>query len=242
MADSRDVTSVRRLAYVFLGVLVSASVGGCRLHSRASQPQAVLADYAEALAEGDAARAYALTSLARPASASFELDGAEPAVLDPAGYARRLLLDAREVRELAARIARAPAPRVFARVTLDDGSELELEQGPDGFRLRDPVTRYYAQSTPRAALLSFIRAVEHERWDVVLALMPTAEREGLDAAQLGQLLTQKREELTRTVARLAVSRNEPIEVVGDRATMPYRESFTARFVREDGLWKLEDPD
>jgi len=202
----------------------------------------VLADYAQALAKGDAARAFGLTSLAHGQTACSEHESEACAGLDLASYAKLLALDAREVRELAARIAHAPAPRVFAKVTLDDGSELELEQGPDGFRVVDPVARYYAQSTPRAALLSFIRAVEHERWDIVLALMPRAEREGLDAAQLGRHLTQKREELTRTVALLAVSRNEPIEVVGDRATMPYRESFTARFVREDGLWKLEDPD
>jgi hypothetical protein len=202
----------------------------------------VLADYAKALESGDAARARGLTSRAQSATACGAADREDRAGLDLAGSAEPLTLDAREVRELAARIARAPAPRVFAKVTLDDGTELELEQGPDGFRVLDPLARYYAQSTPRAALLSFIRAVEHERWDVVLALMPSAEREGLDAVQLGRHLAKKREELTRTVALLAASRNEPIEVVGDRATMPYRESFTARFVREDGLWKLEDPD
>jgi hypothetical protein len=230
VADSRDVTSVRRLIYVFLGVLVSALVGACGLPGRRAQPAAVLAQYAAALQKGDATRAYAL------------VDAEDRATLDPTAYAARLARDAREARELGDRIARAPAPRVFARVTLEDGTELTLERGPDGFRVSDAVSRYYAQETPRAALLSFIRAVEHERWDVVLALMPAAEREGLDAALLGKQLLERREELTRTVARLAVSRNEPIEVVGDRATMPYRESFTARFVREEGLWKLEDPD
>ena len=29
---------------------------------------------------------------------------------------------------------------------------------------------------------------------------------------------------------------------GERATMPYGESFTARFVQENGLWKVEDPE
>lgn len=230
MADSRDVTSVCRLVYVFLGVLVSAFVGACGLRGRGNEPQAALASYASALQKGDAARAYALVS------------PDDHATVDRATYTARLARDAREARELGERIARAPAPRVFARVTLDDGTELELEQGPDGFLVSDAVTRYYAQATPRAALLTFLRAVEHERWDVLLALMPAAEREGLDAARLGQLLSARREELTRTAARLSVSRNEPIEVVGDRATMPYRESFTARFVREEGLWKLEDPD
>lgn len=230
MADSRDVTSVCRLVCVFLGVLVSVLVGACGLGGRGAEAEAVLARYAVALQKGDAASAYAL------------LTADDRASLDRAAYTARLARDAREARALGERLARAPAPRVFARVTLDDGTELELEQGPDGFVVSDAVSRYYAQTSPRAALLTFVRAVEHERWDVLLELMPRVEREGLDAARLGELLSAKREELTRTAARLSVSRNEPIEVVGDRATMPYRESFTARFVREEGLWKLEDPD
>jgi hypothetical protein len=230
MADSRDVTSVRRVHYVLLGVLVSALVGGCGFYARRRAPEAVLAAYAEALARGDAAAARRL------------LTADDRRALPAGAYAAKLARDAREARELGQRIARAPAPRVYARLTLEDGSEVELERGPSGFRLRDPLTRLYGQSSPREALLSFIRAVEHERWDVLLSLMPRADREGLDAARLGALLSARREALTRTAARLAAARDAPIEVVGDRATMPYRESFTARFVREDALWKVEDPD
>lgn len=190
----------------------------------------MLRDYAAALMAGDAERAYR------------QLTPQEREGLSEAEFGARLRRDQGEARELAARLARAPAPHVYARVELDDGSTVELERGPDGFRLRDPLTRYYGQSSPREALRSFIRAVEHQRWDVVLALMPEADRAGLDAARLGSLLRPRYEELTRTVARLAVHVTAPIEVVGDRATMPYRDSYTARFVREAGLWKLEDPD
>jgi len=70
--------------------------------------------------------------------------------------------------------------------------------------------------------------------------MPNVDRGELDAAALGARLSARREELTRTSQRLAGFLDAPIEVVGDRATMPYGESYTARFLREDERWKLEE--
>lgn len=236
MPDSRDVTKGFRFVSLVLA-LVSVFVGGCGLSpsSRAAAPpQHILRAYADALARGDAARAYAL------------LDASDRRAIDPQAYARIVARDAAEARELAARLAHAPPARVSAQIELDDGTELSLAFEDGGFRVVDPLTRFYGQATPREALRSFVRAVEHSRWDVLLALMPTIERGSLDAAELARLLTARREELTRMTALLAEAlRGRPlpvIEVVGDRATMPYGESFTARLVREDELWKVEDPE
>ena len=38
------------------------------------------------------------------------------------------------------------------------------------------VVDFYDQSTPRAALRSFVRAMERERYDVVLRMVPNADR------------------------------------------------------------------
>ncbi len=190
----------------------------------------MLEAYARALGAGDASRAYAL------------LSPADRGALDARTFRDALAANPREARELAERLRRSPKARVVALVALDDGSEVALERGPAGFRVVDPLTRFYAQSSPRATLLSFIRAVERERWDVVVRLMPQAEREGVELDPLRARLAADREELTRLAALLSAARDAPIEIVGDRATMPYAESFTARFVREEGLWKLEDPD
>ena len=53
---------------------------------------------------------------------------------------------------------------------------------------------------------------------------------------------QQLEEVQRTAALLKTSLDQPIEVVGERATMPYGERFAVRFLLEDGVWKIEDPE
>jgi hypothetical protein len=206
-------------------------VGGCVAIGPPRTPSSALAAYAEALAEGDGAAAHAL------------LTPEDQARVSPEEFARALRDNAPEAKELARRLEHSAKPRITAIVLLDDGSELRLERAErGGFRVVDPLTRFYAQASPREALVSFIRAVERKRWDVVLALMPEAERAGLDPAQLGKLLEARNEELSRLVALLSIARDNPIEVVGDRATMPYAESYTARFLREQGRWKIEDPE
>jgi hypothetical protein len=188
--------------------------------------------------------AYARALRARDATAAYALlSPADQAALGPEEFARRLRENPAEADELATQLERAAPPRLVATVQLEDGTQLALERrARGGFRVLDPLSRFYSQASPRAALHSFIRAVERERWDVILALMPNADRAGLDAASLGRSLTTRREELSRLVALLATERDSPIELIGDRATMPYAESFTVRFVREDGLWKIEDPE
>ena len=237
MSDSRDVTKGLRLFYIFLSAPVSVFVGACGLLSSshgAAQPDHIVRAYADALARGDAARAYAL------------LGAADRRAIEPAAYARLVARDAAEARELSALLTHAAPARVSAQVRLDDGTELALELEDGRFRIVDPLTRLYGQASPHEALRSFVRAVERSRWDVLLDLMPAVERAGLDAAELGRRLTARREALTRMTALLAAALRGPpapaIEIVGDRATMPYGESFTARLVRENELWKVEEPE
>ena len=206
-------------------------MSGCVAIGPPRTPSGALSAYAEALAAGDADAAHALLTPADRARISRE------------EFAAALRENGPEARELAAELEHAERPRVTAVVLLEDGSALRLERAErGGFRVVDPLTRFYAQSSPREALVSFIRAVERKRWDVVLGLMPESERAGLDAASLGRLLEARLEELSRLVGLLSIARHNPIEVVGDRATMPYAESYTARFLRENGRWKIEDPE
>ncbi|MCZ7680424.1 MAG: hypothetical protein M5U28_17335 [Sandaracinaceae bacterium] len=51
-----------------------------------------------------------------------------------------------------------------------------------------------------------------------------------------------REEIERQLASLRASLDNPIEEVGDRATMVYGDRFRVQFVREDGVWRIEDLD
>jgi hypothetical protein len=227
MADSRDVTVCRRLACVFgAALLVSACV---RSGSRA-QPEAVLTAYGVALAKGDAEGAWALLAPADRERMPLEV------------FRRLLRENAAEVRELGAELQRRRAVVVRADAARDDGSPLGLVGTEHGFRLEDPLSRFYDQSSPRGALLAFVRATQRGRWDVVLRLMPARDRAALPEAAMLAGLAAQRDELARVAARLWSAREQPIEVIGDRATMPYGESFSVRFLHEDGLWRVESPE
>ncbi len=210
----------------FLAVLA----GACAPVRSDVGPENTLAAFSDALQKGDARRAYALMSEAYRERVGF------------ADFEKQIKDNPAETQALSKAVLKRAHTTTHVDVELADGRHVQLAEGPKGFVIDSPVADFYSQASPRDALDAFIRAVENARWDVVYALMPSADREGLDAATLGKNLEAQIEELTRIVTLLKSSRELPIEIVGDRATMPYGESFTARFVREDGIWKLEDPE
>lgn len=134
-------------------------------------------------------------------------------------------------------------PEVTARLVYGEGEALELRQREGRWVIVGNLVDFYDQSTPRAALRTFIRAVERGRYDVVLRLVPEGDKEGMTVDRLEETFEgEGREEVERLVANLRAHLDNPIDVVGDRATMPYGERFTAQLLREDGVWKIEDPD
>jgi hypothetical protein len=208
-----------------------ATLAACASRQPAG-PEATLEAFRAALLRGDGAGAYAL------------LAPSTRATLSQAQFVAQLRDNPRETAELAQDLAEPAPARVSAELDLPDAREpVELERANDGsWRIRSALTAFYPTDTPRAALRSFVRAVERERWDVVFELMPEADRAGLDRETLAKHLAGRREELTRLVALLEGFDGAPIEIVGERATMPYGESFTVRFVRESDGWKIEDPE
>ena len=224
-----------RLRHVALGgtLLVVSVASGCSRPQRANGPEAVVAAFRGALAAGDTHAAYTLLS----ADAQARMTQAE--------FAAQLRDNPKESEALQRDLAKVGPAQVRAQVALPTaGRAVELVRDPKGgdFRIESPLTEFYPQRTPRQALQSFLRAVENSRWDVVLRLMPEADRAGLDAETLGRNLSAQLEDLTRIVALLKTAQEAPIEIVGDRATMPYGESYTARFLHESDGWKVEDPE
>jgi hypothetical protein len=150
---------------------------------------------------------------------------------------------------------------VIARLELSSGETVVLHYEGGEWRIDPSALEFYGQSTPRQALLSFARAVERERWDVLLSLAPhavaTQLREGGPPTDGGAAATPEHRlrdawsgpsaDSDRQVLGLLVQsleRQRPIEVSGGRATFTYGtvNQYTARLVREDGLWKVEDID
>lgn len=169
------------------------------------------------------------------------------------GYRRRVSLDEfrrhleahpDEVRHLSGLLGHAAsAEEVSATVELPDGDALVLVRDGGSWRVRGNALDFYDQSTPRAAIRAFVRAMERRRYDVVLRLVPNADREGMSEERMRESFEgEVREEIDRLLAALREGMTGQIEVVGERATMSYGDGATVQLLREDGVWKIEDPD
>lgn len=165
-----------------------------------------------------------------------------------------------EVAELVQRYGAIPRETpVTARLELPSGDVVTLVQESGRWRIDPSALDFYAQHTPTQALRSFLRALDRQRWEVLLQLAPRRvvdrlEREGR-AAQPPQTAAERlRAAWTGPDAesvhamserlRAALNQGRPVEVLGDLATMTYgtHGQSVARLVREDGLWKIDDPE
>jgi hypothetical protein len=135
--------------------------------------------------------------------------------------------------------------RADQRATLAYGEseELHLVREKGKWRIADNVVDFYDQSTPRAALRAFLRAMERQRYDVVLRLVPNADKEGITIDRMREAWSgEGREEVERMLSNLRENLDNPLEQVGQHATMPYGDRYRVQFIREDGVWKIEDPE
>ncbi len=214
---------------VGLGVLLAA--GGCGRGGHRT-PESALEAFSEALRERDYASAYRL--LAKEYRAEVTLHE----------FRERLERNPEERDELSALLARpAGESRITAEVPYGDGEVLRLRFEGGRWRLVGNVFDFYDQSTPRAALRSFVRAIERRRYDVVLRFVPNADREGMTEERLREAWEgPSREAIARLVENLRANLDNPITRTGDHATMPYGDRFTAELLFEDGVWKVQDPE
>lgn len=225
---NRHPTAHRALAWT---VLV-ASLCLCGCGAARQGPESTLQALADALRRGDAPAAYALMSRRyRERVPLAELE-------------RILREQPDEVRATADALERPVAIEEEARARLGGGEEVVIERTQGEWRVVTDVADYYARGTPREAVRSFVRAIEHRRYDVVLALLPRAERERLTEPGLrAQWDGPGREEVERLVSALrSALETSPMQESGERAVMPYGDRFRVVLVREDGAWCIEDPE
>jgi hypothetical protein len=217
------------LLLVALGVcgLVHA---GCAHQVEA--PSATLGAFGAAMARGDYRAAYALTSDAYRARTSYDAFAAGLAA-DPAG--------AKAFGQRAVAAAPLVAPRVEIPLELGDTVPLVLEHGR--WRVDGPAFDPWSQQTPRAALRTLVRAFEGRRYDVVFRLAPRRYRAGLTAEKLRRYWeSERRDDLPALLGRLRAALSAPIAESGDEAHLPLGPAHEVRFVREDGLWRVDDLD
>ncbi|GAB4110623.1 MAG: hypothetical protein OHK0013_46510 [Sandaracinaceae bacterium] len=149
-----------------------------------------------------------------------------------------------EVRATADALERPISVREEAIVRLPDGDGVTLEREGGAWRVVTDVADYYGRDTPRETVRSFVRAVTRRRYDVVVSLLPAAERSRITPEQLqAQWEGEGREEIARLLAALRGALAEaPVQETGDRAVLPYGDRFRVVLVREGGLWCIEDPE
>lgn len=197
-------------------------------------PSDTLRAYARALEEGRSDNAYALLSDEARRNVSRE------------AFRRMVQESPNDVQEIARALARPSSdPQITATLVSPQGDTLVLVFEGGAWKIDASALDFYAQTTPRKAIESFVRAYERKRYDVLLRFVPEAHREHLDAASLAQAWSTKEqgEEMDRiTLALRAALPTATIEEHGDRASMAYGTGGLVQLVREHGVWKIEDFD
>jgi hypothetical protein len=240
-----------------LAALVAAA--GCSGNVVQQGPSDTLRAYAQALEQGRVDDAYRLLSDEAKRSMSLE------------AFRRAVKENPQDAVEIAQALARPSSdPVITATITVPNGEELLLLYEGGKWRIDAAAVDLYGQSTPRQALLGFLRAFERKRYDVILRYVPDAEREGIAAmgeeapppaaekpapgAQKppGSIpLTQdklrsawegpEKEHMNRIVQAVRTALpNAQIEETGDSAAMAYGAGGTVAFVREHGVWKIKN--
>lgn len=216
---------------VLLGLLALILVGGCPAASNQG-PATTLDSYSAALRTGDYARAYGMMSESFRAKYSKD------------EFVRMMKENKREVEDTAARLeAGHRSLDVSAEFRYGLGDSLRLVNEHGSWRIASNPILFYSMATPRDALRSFVRAYRLERWDIMLRFVPGKYAEKMTEAKMkNQFRGEHREQIASMMNMLEANLDEPIEDKGNEARMPYGDRYEVKFIREDGLWKIQDLD
>jgi bisphosphoglycerate-independent phosphoglycerate mutase (AlkP superfamily) len=215
-----------------LCVALALALTGCAGSQKAQEtPAATVMALARALSDGKPEVAYELMSPAYKQRVSL------------AQWQKQISENPQEVSQACDQLSHLQAPgRDASVVRYGDDGELRLTKLDGRWLIDSDVATFYDQSTPRAALGAFVRAMEAKRYDVVMRLIPNADKEGMTSDRLEAAWSgEARDEVERLLIALHDHRDDPIELAADHATMPYGAHRRVQFVREDGVWKIEDP-
>ena len=198
-----------------------------------SGPSGTLDRYGTALKGHDFSAAYDLMSASFRGKVSRE------------DYVRMMRDSGREVAETADRLrGKKGHVEVSAEFEYGLGDTMRLVQEGGEWKIASNPLEFYDQSSPKAALRSFIRAYRLERWDIMLRFVPNSYREKMDAKKMqAQFTGPSREQMENLINTLEANVDEPITERGNDARMSYGgDRYTVQFLKEDGAWKLKDLD
>jgi hypothetical protein len=213
------------------GVLAVAAFG---CGARQPAPISTLHSYSAALRAKDYSAAYDMMSETYQARHSRD------------EFVRMMKESGAEAGDTAQLLSSGPfeAQEITAEVTFGAGDSMKLVQEHGEWRIASNPLAYYAQSTPREALRSFVRAYKLKRWDVMLRFVPTKWREQMTVEKMREQFDSKdhKDEIERMMNMIEANLGEPITDKGNEARMPYGDRYEVKFVLEDGKWKIQDLD
>ncbi len=210
-------------------VLIAIALAAC---APSKGPSQTLDNYGRALKNHDFGQAYELMSSSFRSKVSRD------------DYVRMMRDNPREVDETADRLrGKHGNLEVSAEFEYGLGDQMRLVQEDGHWKVASNPLSFYDQSSPKAALRSFLRAYRLERWDVMLRFVPNAYREKMDAAKMKMQFTGgSKEQMEVLMNTLEANVDEPIIERGNDARMSYGDRYEVKFVKEDGVWKLKDLD
>src|SRR5438067_4491816 len=159
-------------------------------------------------------------------------------------YVRMMRDNPREVDETADRLrGKHGSLEVSAEFEYGLGDQMRLVQEDGEWKIATNPLGFYDQTTPKAALRSFLRAYRLERWDIMLRFVPNQYREKMDAAKMkAQFTGPSKDSMETLMNSLEANVDESITERGNDARMQYGDRYEVKFVKEDGVWKLKDLD
>jgi hypothetical protein len=219
----------RRMRALAITLSLVAALAAC---GNTKGPSQTLDKYGRALKNHDFGGAYDLMSSGFRGKVSRE------------DYVRMMRDNPREVDETADRLrGKRGSMEVSAEFEYGLGDTMRLVQEDGRWKISTNPLGFYDQSSPKAALRSFIRAYRLERWDVMLRFVPNSYREKMDAAKMkAQFTGPSKEQMENLMNTLEANNDEPIIERGNDARMSYGDRYTVQFVKEDSAWKLKDLD
>jgi hypothetical protein len=211
-----------------LAALVLLACGAC-VHHDTTRPLGAVDAYVAALEVGDYDKAYDLMSDAYKREHTRE------------EFIRTLRQSPSDVRETTRRLKGGHRQvSVTAVYVYDDlRDEMHLVEEGGAWKIASDPLDFYPQDSPRACLRSFLRAVELRRYDVLVRLVPK-DYAMTEEQVKAQFEGDKKQEIADLVARLRGAIDSPIQVEGDKARLLYGDRNEVAFMKEDGLWKIED--
>jgi hypothetical protein len=211
---------------VKLLLLAAVLAAGCGAGTRA--PSATLDSYAAALERKDWSAAYDMMSESYRAKVGRD------------EFARMMGESRAEVKETTHRLRGNGRVQMNAELHFGLSDTVRLVQEDGHWRIASNPVLFYSFATPRDALRSFLRAYRLERWDVMLRFIPDSYREKMTVDTLRKQFAD--DEVASMMNMLEANLDAEIDDKGNQARMPYGDRFEVQFVREDGLWKIEDLD